>query len=440
MITTDLTTLKINKLTKAQYEAALAAGNINENELYMTPEEDSSALPSVTPDDAGKVLTVNESGEWEVDIVQSDWNINDESSSEYVKNRPFYTGDPVETYIVQNASLTQSGSNNTIKAYTFSPSIELIVDTKYTVYFNSTSYECVCSSLDNNTFVLGNLSIAGASNDTGEPFLILSDNSTQTEMYTTYISDIPSVSISALLSEIVKIDKKYIPELDNYLSKNNPIGTGSFSLNRKADTTVGDYSFAEGDNTTSSGSASHAEGSNTEASGWSSHAEGDNTTASSNEQHVQGRFNVDDSSNIYADIIGNGTSDTKKSNASTVDWSGNAWFAGDVYVGSTSGTNKDSGSKKLATEDYVSSLKPTITTTTLSASSWDSTAKTYSFESTYPNASYDIEVALDSTATSEQVDAFNGAQIVGSAISNVIKAYGDVPTVDIPVILKVVTK
>ena len=85
-------------------------------------------------------------------------------------------------------------------------------------------------------------------------------------------------------------------------------------------------------------------------------------------------------------------------------------------------------------------LKPTITTATLLTSNWDSSAKTYSFESTYPNASYDIEVALDSTATSEQAEAFNGAQIVGSATSNIIKAYGDVPTVDIPIILKVVTK
>lgn len=85
-------------------------------------------------------------------------------------------------------------------------------------------------------------------------------------------------------------------------------------------------------------------------------------------------------------------------------------------------------------------LKPTITTTTLLASNWDSTAKTYSFETDYPSASYDIEVALDSTATSEQAEAFNGAQIVGSATSNVVKAYGDVPTVDISIIIKVVTK
>ena len=44
-----------------------------------------------------------------------------------------------------------------------------------------------------------------------------------------------------------------------------------------------------------------------------------------------------------------------RSNAATVDWSGNAWYAGDVYVGSTSGTNRDGGSKKLATEEYVNS-------------------------------------------------------------------------------------
>lgn len=35
--TTDLTTLKINYLTQAQYDAALAAGTINSNEIYFTP-------------------------------------------------------------------------------------------------------------------------------------------------------------------------------------------------------------------------------------------------------------------------------------------------------------------------------------------------------------------------------------------------------------------
>jgi hypothetical protein len=55
----------------------------------------------------------------------------------------------------------------------------------------------------------------------------------------------------------------------------------------------------------------------------------------------------------YAHIVGNGTSNNSRSNAHTLDWSGNAWYSGDVYVGSTSGKNKDEGSKKLATEEYV---------------------------------------------------------------------------------------
>lgn len=57
----------------------------------------------------------------------------------------------------------------------------------------------------------------------------------------------------------------------------------------------------------------------------------------------------------YSHIVGNGTSDTERSNAYTLDWEGNAWFAGDVYVHSTSGTNKDDGSVRLVTEDLLTS-------------------------------------------------------------------------------------
>lgn len=108
---------------------------------------------------------------------------------------------------------------------------------------------------------------------------------------------------------------------------------------------LNDDSHAEGHNTTASGYYSHAEGVNTTASGYCSHAEGRNTTASGNTQHVQGKYNVRDTT--LAHIVGNGSSDSNKSNAHTLDWQGNAWFAGDVYTGSTSGTNKDDGSVKL---------------------------------------------------------------------------------------------
>jgi hypothetical protein len=40
LITENLSTLKIHKLTQAQYDRELSAGNIDANALYLTPDED----------------------------------------------------------------------------------------------------------------------------------------------------------------------------------------------------------------------------------------------------------------------------------------------------------------------------------------------------------------------------------------------------------------
>jgi hypothetical protein len=40
LITENLSTLKIHKLTKAQYERELEAGRIDPNALYLTPDEE----------------------------------------------------------------------------------------------------------------------------------------------------------------------------------------------------------------------------------------------------------------------------------------------------------------------------------------------------------------------------------------------------------------
>ena len=91
-----------------------------------------------------------------------------------------------------------------------------------------------------------------------------------------------------------------------------------------------DYSHAEGDSTEATGYCSHAEGSDTKASGQYSHAEGYYTLASSKYQHVQGKFNISDTTDTYAHIVGNGLDYLSRSNAHTLDWSGNAWYAGTV--------------------------------------------------------------------------------------------------------------
>ena len=178
-------------------------------------------------------------------------------------------------------------------------------------------------------------------------------------------------------------------EVDSKMSATNPVASGSFSMGRASGSTVGRYSHAEGFNATASGYCSHAEGSSTTASGYCSHAEGNSTTASGyyahsegeftkaigddshsegkgtiakgKYQHVQGRYNVEDRTTVgtYAHIVGNGTDDGKRSNAHTLDWNGNAWFAGEVKVG---GTGKyDHAAKTLATTEDIPAVDSTLT-------------------------------------------------------------------------------
>ena len=44
MVTTNLSTLKIHKLSKSQYERELAKGTLEENALYLTPDESSTPI------------------------------------------------------------------------------------------------------------------------------------------------------------------------------------------------------------------------------------------------------------------------------------------------------------------------------------------------------------------------------------------------------------
>ena len=153
----------------------------------------------------------------------------------------------------------------------------------------------------------------------------------------------------------------------------------------------GSYSHSEGWNTVAAGLASHAEGVGTNASnyshaeGWdtqavgtASHAEGKGTN-SKNFQHVSGTYNIIDNidewvantqyyvgdyvtyggevyiclennnfsifrydkwektngKTRYAEIIGNGTGDSARSNARTLDWQGNETLAGNLTVNGT---------------------------------------------------------------------------------------------------------
>ena len=115
----------------------------------------------------------------------------------------------------------------------------------------------------------------------------------------------------------------------------------------------GSFSYAEGSGTTASGECSHAEGGGTTASGECSHVEGAYTIASSQNQHVQGKYNIEDTEGKYAHIVGNGTDEDTRSNAHTLDWQGNAWYAGKLSQEGTPTEDKD-----LVTKKYVDDSIP----------------------------------------------------------------------------------
>ena len=125
-------------------------------------------------------------------------------------------------------------------------------------------------------------------------------------------------------------------------------------------TASGYASHIEGGGCYAQGSCSHSEGLATTTKGNYSHSEGRYTVAGSAAQHVEGIANIEDTDSKYIHIAGNGDFNAP-SNAYHLDWNGNGWFAGDVYVGSTSGTDQDEGSKKLATEEYVDNVINAIT-------------------------------------------------------------------------------
>lgn len=191
--------------------------------------------------------------------------------------------------------------------------------------------------------------------------------------------------------EVKYVDSKYLETdlvLQNSISMGRVgnIGAGSSAIGMDvmasgesshaegSDTTAsGMSSHAEGDSSTASGYASHAEGSTTTASGVNSHAEGNCTTASgenshaegastiasSQNQHVQGKYNIEDLNGTYAHIVGNGE-DGKNSNAHTLDWKGNSWYAGKLSQEGTPTEDKDLTTKKYVDDNILLEQLPIL--------------------------------------------------------------------------------
>ena len=134
-----------------------------------------------------------------------------------------------------------------------------------------------------------------------------------------------------IMTEIKKHRDKFITKEDigdKYATKIDPTFGGMLSLNRLSQSPSGYNSSTLGYNCTAFGDDTLASGKNTIANGRS--------------QHVFGEYNIADENTSSstrsknAVIVGNGT-DGARANAHTLDWNGNAEYAGDIKANACGG-------------------------------------------------------------------------------------------------------
>ena len=296
--------------------------------------------------------------------AQADWNENDPDSSSYVKNRTHYKSS-ISEYICFEDYIGYGESK------TVSFDYQVQVGTNVTQYIDGNILTTVQVVKSGDAFFAGDGRIS-----------VYFNNDNTITVYNYYANGIIKIVINEIIIDIKTLDDCFFPDT---IVRNNIIreSTGIYSsVFNRVDSNIasGSYSHAEGFSTVASGDESHAEGSNTTASGYHSHAEGRNTTASgedshtegnytiatSKSQHVQGECNILDTEGTtitrgkYAHIVGNGTSDTARSNAHTLDWEGNAWYQGEVYVGGTAQDDENATrllkTSELATEEDAMDL------------------------------------------------------------------------------------
>ena len=143
-------------------------------------------------------------------VVQPDWNQNDATKPDYVKNRPFYT-DSVETVLVEESTVAFADAGGFYSAE-FQSTFSAIVGETYKVSWDGTVYECACVDFSGST-IIGNLSIGGLGSDTGEPFIMNVTNGEGINIATADTSASHTFSISGFVQEVVKIDEKYLPTI-----------------------------------------------------------------------------------------------------------------------------------------------------------------------------------------------------------------------------------
>lgn len=154
----------------------------------------------------------------EVNFVQPNWEQNDPTQPDYVKNRPFYSDLQNKvilhhtftmSYIVFDESTGDGAWENDGMMHVITNSNDkLIIGNTYTVNFNGTDYLCVAFEAEG-LVALGNQIVVDGITDTGEPFVIAQDidgSLIGASGFIMIVIDMPNPSVSTTVEYSVQID------------------------------------------------------------------------------------------------------------------------------------------------------------------------------------------------------------------------------------------
>ena len=208
----------------------------NKYELSDIPAvtaSDIGAIPVPTTAEVGQtvvVKAVDENGkptEWEPvtlpEQVQADWNQNDISAADYVKNRPFYLKDARETRIFEHVFTVQTGLDYANFGGT---NLGLEAGKEYTVNIIGQEFKATAYVYENDVVCIGDGDAAynGTTNFSGDvPFGVMdvADYGYAIVLSVPYLAEsglvssptdeIP-VSVISEIQEVVPIDSKFLPK------------------------------------------------------------------------------------------------------------------------------------------------------------------------------------------------------------------------------------
>jgi hypothetical protein len=170
-------------------------------------DELSADVAYINVEDNENITDVETGGTGNTTSVQPNWNQNDPTAPDYVKNRLAWTDDPVETVLLEETELTFVDGGAELPT-----PIQLTEGQTYVVTYNGNVYDCTAWLWEVEGIVfIGNGALVDESVENDKPFI--TDGALMMSVNADASATIRIIEVAA---EVHKIDEKYLPRQTHY--------------------------------------------------------------------------------------------------------------------------------------------------------------------------------------------------------------------------------